>query len=534
LAGTTTAVVLIPQAMAYSLVAGLPPIHGLYASILPLVGYALVGRSRELAVGPGALDTLLVGAGLGSLAFVTEANWVLWASITALMVGVLQLALAGLRAGFLVNFLSRPVISGFTSAAALVIALSQVRHLLGLEVEAAHTFISLIATLGPGLGSAHVATAAVGLASIAGLIVLKRTPYKAFGPLIVVSAATLVSWLAGLQARGVAVVGALPRGLPEWSWQGVRLTEVWQLLPTAATVALVGYLTMISIAQTFANRRGVLLDANRELAAAGVANLLAGVSRAFPVSASFSRSAVHASGEPETPHALIVTAGWVVLTLLVLGPVVGPLPRATLAAIIIVAVWGLVDAATPRRLWSFKRADFVLLVVTFAATLLVGVEQGILLGVGASLALLLYRTTRPHVAVLGRLGESDDFRNIKNYPDAHTVPGVLVVRMDAQFYFGNVAFLRTLLCRLEQESSEPIRAIILDASSMNQLDSSANDALCEVVAGYHRRGVRFGMSTVKMPVMRVLRASGLYETIGAENFFMNVGDAFEACLEGGK
>jgi SulP family sulfate permease len=243
---------------------------------------------------------------------------------------------------------------------------------------------------------------------------------------------------------------------------------------------------------------------------------------------------VHSEGQPETPHALIFTAGWVVLTLLVLGPIVGPLPRATLAAIIVVAVWGLVDWATPSRLWTLKRADGTLLAITFAATLLVGVEPGILIGVGASLGLLLYRTTRPHVAVLGRLGDSADFRNVKNYPDAQTVPGVLVVRMDAQFYFGNVAFLRTLLCRLEQESAEPLRAIILDASSMNQLDSSANDALCEVVAGYHQRKVRFAMSTVKMPMMRVLRASGLYETIGPENFFMNVGDAVEACTGGGE
>jgi SulP family sulfate permease len=528
LAGTSTAVVLIPQAMAYALVAGLPPIHGLYASVLPLMGYALVGRSRELAVGPGAIDSILVAAGLGSLAFVTSQNWVLWAAIMAGLTGAIQLALAGLRAGFLVNFLSRPVISGFTSAAAIIIALSQVRTLLGLDVPGAPTLVPLVRNLVTGFADVHLPTALVGFISIAGLLGLRRWKHRALGPLLVVAVAVALSWWLDLGANGVAVVGALPTSLPVWDVQGVTLARLWQVVPTAATVALVGYLTVISIGQTFANRRGVVLDANRELAAAGLANVLAGISQGFPVSASFSRSAVHAAAEPATPRALGVTAAWVVISLLALGPVLGPLPRATLAAVILVAVSGLIDAATPKRLWRFKPADAGLLALTFAATLLVGVEPGILIGVGASLGLLLFRTTRPHVAVLGRLGESTDYRNVRNYPEATTVPGLLVLRMDAQFYFGNVSFLRTVLSELESASEFPLRGVIFDASTMNQLDSSANDALEEVVRAFHRRGILFGLATVRMPVQQVMQRSGLYETIGEAQFFRNVHDAVTA------
>jgi SulP family sulfate permease len=531
LAGTITAVVLVPQAMAYATVVGVPPIHGLYASVLPLVAYALLARSREVALGPGALDTLLVSAGLGAVGFVTEASWPMWAAVMALMVGAIQLTLAVARAGFLVNFLSQPVISGFTSAAALVIAGSQVPNLLGMPARSAHDAVAMVRSwLDAGM-AVHGLTAVVGATCLLALVGLKRVGRSSWAPLLVVGLAAAVSWLGALADHGVAVVGALPRGLPEWSWQGIGWAGVWALVPSALTVALVGYLTVISIARTFAARRGELVDANRELAALGAANVLSAASMGFPVSASFSRSAVHAGAQPASTHALLVTAAWVVLTVVVLGPLLAPLPRATLSAVIIVAVWGLIDTATPRRLWRVKRADFWLLVVTFAATLGVGVESGILIGVAASLALLLYRTTTPHVAVLGQLPGRTDYRNVLNYPEAITVPGVLVVRMDAQFYFGNVAFLRGLLMDLETRSATPLRGVILDASGLNQLDSSACDALEQVVADYHRRGIHFAMAQVKVPVKRVLDAAGLTAMIGADRFYLNVHDAVVAMVD---
>ncbi len=532
-AGTTTAVVLIPQAMAYALVAGLSPIHGLYASVLPLVAYALLGRSRQLAVGPGAIDTLLVGAALGAMHLVDEQTYAAYAALLAVMVAAIQALFGLLRAGFLVNFLSRPVISGFTTAAALTIALSQVRHLLGFEAPGGSGFLEITGNVARGIGDLHAPTAAIGLAAAAALISLKRWRKGFPGALFVVAVSTLATAWLGLDARGVRVVGDVPAGLPDVQLPVIDGATLLSLLPTAITLALIGYLTIISIGQTFANRNGYEIRPNRELFAIGGANFAAGISQGFPVSASFSRSAVHAGGGASSPYALIVVAGWVVLTLLLLTGLFTHLPTATLAAIIITSVLGLTDFPEIRRLARVKRADMWLLVITFAATLLVGIEQGILVGVGASLMLFIYRTTRPHAAVLGRVGDTRDYRNLRNYPDAITVPGVLIVRIDAQFYFGNVTFLREFLRKQEAELGTPLRAVIIEACSLNQLDSSADAALRELAAAYAERGVVLKFANVKRPVADVMRASGLWHLVGEDNIHMNVHDAVQSLREGG-
>ncbi len=532
-AGTTTAVVIIPQGMAYALVAGLEPIHGLYASLLPLVVYALIGRSRELAVGPGALDTLLVGASLSTLAFITPENHAAYAALLALMVAAIQLALGLLRAGFLVNFLSAPVLSGFTSAAAITIALSQTGNLLGFRMEASPHFHELAYQLGAHLGVLHPVTAAIGLGSVVLLVVLKRlwprTPYA----LGVVALATGLSAALDLEGAGVTIIGAIPAGLPAPSVPPIDEAGLVALLPTAITIAFVGYLTMISIAKAFADRNRYDIDPNRELFAAGAANLAAGLFSGFPVSASFSRSAVHAQAGSTSPLTLLITAGWVALTLLVLTGLLYDLPKATLAAIIITAVYGLIDVKAVKRLARVKPVDMWLLLVTFTATLAVGIEPGILIGVGASLVTFIVATTRPHTAVLGRLGDSPDFRNVKNHPSAKTYPGLVIIRIDAQFYFGNVTFLKALLKRLEREAAEPIKAIVLEACSLTQLDSSADAALHAIVDDYKKRGIRFSIASAKVPVLNVMRASGLYDKLGAESFFLNVDDAVRALIAAG-
>lgn len=530
-AGTVSAVVLIPQAIAYAMVAGVEPIHGLYASFLPLLVYAVVGRSRELAVGPGALDTLLVGTLIATLAPGSDAERAGVAALLAGLVAVIQLSLAALQAGFLVNFLSRPVISGFTSAAALVIALSQSRNFLGLSERMPSDFPGMVRYLVSSVPHMHLATALCGIAGVAILVLLKRVRPRWPAALILVAISIIGSHLLGLSVHGVATVGNVPSGLPGISLPAMTWELVVSLFPTALTTAMVGYLTVISIAQTFANRNHYVISPTRELAAIGGANLAASLSAGFPVSASFSRSAVHASSSPTSPRALVVSAAWVGLTLTFLAGFLAELPRATLAAIIVVAVMGLFEPHELRRLWKIKRDDAWLLVVTFAATLGLGIERGMLFGVAASLLWFLFRTTRPHAAVLGRVRDTTDFRNVSNYPDAHSTPGMIILRIDAQFYFGNVTFLRELLQRLESESPIPLQAVIIEACSLNQLDSSANDALLDIVEDYHRRGIRFAMATVKQPVARVMRASGLWNTIGEANFFMNVNDAVHACKQ---
>ena len=532
-AGTTTAVVIIPQGMAYSLVAGLEPIHGLYASLLPLIVYALIGRSRELAVGPGALDTLLVGASLASLAFVTPGTQAGYAALIALQVAAIQLLLGVLRAGFLVNFLSAPVLSGFTSAAAITIALSQFGNLLGFRLESTPHFHELVHQIATRLTAISPLTALVGVACIVLLVLGKKLVPRAPYALGVVALATAVSAALGLAGEGVAIVGGIPAGLPSFELPPITWDSFVALLPTAVTIAFVGYLTMITIAKAFAEKNRYEVEPSRELVAAGAANLVAGLTQGFPVSASFSRSAVHAQAGASSPFALLVTASWVALTLLLLTGLLHDLPKATLAAIIITAVYGLIDFRTVRRLRRVKPVDMWVLVITFVATLGVGIETGILIGVLASLIVFLVESTRPHTAVRGRRGDSADFRTVRNQPEARTYPGLVIIRIDAQFYFGNVTFLKAFLRRLEHEAKEPVRAIVLEACSFTQLDSSAESALSAIIEDYDKRGIWFAFASVKVPVMRVMKASGLYERLGAGRFFMNVDDAVKAwCSRG--
>ena len=524
-AGTTTAVVIIPQGMAYALVAGLPPIHGLYASLLPLVAYAFIGQSRELAVGPGALDTLLLGSSLAAIEMVNAANYGTYAAVLTLEVAAIQLALGLLRGGFLVNFLSRPVLSGFTSAAALTIALSQMKNLFGYAVNKSSRFDEMLAQLATGLPKANFQTATIGVGSVLLLLGLKRLRKGFPAPLLVTALAILLVRALQLQKHGVAILGAIPAGLPRFIFPRLDTHGLLALAPTALTIAFVGYLTNISIAKTFAARNRYDINANRELFATGTTNLVAGLSQGFPVSASFSRSAVHASAGSTSPYTLLITAGWVGLTLAFLTDYFYSLPKATLAAVIITAVSGLVDLKSVSHLWRVERSDMWLLLTTFAATLVIGIEQGILIGVACSLGLFIYRTTRPHTAVLGRLGDTSDYRNVKHYPNATTYPGILIVRFDAQFYFGNVTFFKDLMRRLENEAPTPLHTVIVEACSLTQLDSSADATLNELADDYQRRGVNLCFASVKFPILRVMKASGLWSKLGEDHFFMNVDDA---------
>jgi len=524
-AGTTTAVVLVPQAMAYALVAGLPPIHGLYASVLPLLGYALVGRSRELAVGPGAVDTLLVGAALAGLAATESDAYPVLAAMMAVQVAIIQVVLGAIRGGFVINFLSRPVISGFTSAAALTIALSQWRHLFGFETPRASAFYEMVWHGVRGVGASHAITVAIGVASVLALIVMRRISRKIPAPLLVVMAGGALTWFARWDLGGVEVIGSVPAGLPMLGIPTVSVNVFFALIPSSITIALISYLTMISIASTYAQRGGYEVEPNRELVAGGVANLFAGLSQGFPISASFSRTAVNARAGARSPRSLVVSAAWVALTLVLLTPAFTFIPLATLAAIIMTSVMSLFDVATARRIYRVKRQDLWLLVLTFVATLTTGFVLGILIGVAASLLLFVFRSTRPHAAVLGRVPGGTDYRNIRNVPEAITIPGFLIVRIDAQLYFGNVTFLKGLLHDLEEAMSEPLRCVVIEACSLNQLDSTADAALHALIDEYHARDVKVAFATIKRPVARVMRASGLWDKLGDDGRFMNVHEA---------
>ncbi|MEM6533116.1 MAG: solute carrier family 26 protein [Myxococcota bacterium] len=512
-AGLTTAVMLIPQAMGYAMLAGLNPIYGLYSAVLPLVLYAVVGTSRQLAVGPVALDSLLVAAGVSALVAPSAPEYALYATLLALLVGMTQVAMGVARLGFLVNFLSQPVISGFTSAAALIIGLSQLKHVLGFDIPRSDHVHTILVSAWDRLGETHLPSLLVGVSSIAVLLTCKKLSRRIPGALLVVAAATLI--VAVFQLDGVAVVGRVPAGLPPLELPRFDFATD-KLIPITLTIALVGFMEAIAVAKKYAALNRYEVDANRELVGIGLANVAAGFSSGYPVTGGLSRTAVNAEAGARTGLASLVTAGVVSITLLFITPLFRTMPNAALAAIIMTAVFGLIDVKSVKYLWRVKRQDLAMLVVTFLATLVLGIQHGVLIGVAASLLQVLYASSRPHIAVVGRLPETGIYRNTRRYPEAEEVPGVLALRLDSDLYFANIAFLKDSLRALETHT---LTAVVLDASGINQIDASAELALREILEGYEGRGIRFMMSNLKGPVRDVLRRSGFYAVIGPDNVF---------------
>lgn len=526
-AGLTVAVMLIPQGMAYAMLAGLPPIVGLYASVFPLLAYALLGTSRQLAVGPVAMVSLLVATGVGAIAPAGSGEYVALAIALAGMVGVLQLAMGVLRLGALVTFLSHPVVSGFTSAAAIIIGLSQLEHLLGVRLQKSPRLHELVVDAAGALGDTHAITLAIGAGSVLVLLLLKRWRPRFPGAITVVVLGTLLTWALGLADRGVRIVGEVPSGLPLPSVPALDLSRLGALLPTAITIALVGFLESISVAKAFARKNGYEVDANQELRALGAANVVGLFSGAYPVTGGFSRTAVNAQAGARTGLASIITAVVIGVSLVLFTPLFYYLPRAVLAAIVMAAVIGLVDVREPAHLWRVKRTDAVLLGLTFVATLFLGIEEGILIGVAASLGLFVWRSTRPHDAVLGRLPGTTDYRNVENFPDAEEVPHVAIWRFDASFYFANADRFRDRVDSLLVRGDD-VRAIVLDASGINDLDASAESMLHDIHARLAAAGIRLYFANVKGPVREVMERGGLVEQVGRARFFLSVHAAVEA------
>jgi SulP family sulfate permease len=532
-AGLTTAVMLIPQAMGYALLAGLPPIHGLYASVAPILAYAALGTSRHLAVGPVAMDSILVAASVGAIAAVGVEQYVVLAAVLGLMVGAVQAGLGFLRAGFVVNFLSRPVVMGFTAAAALIIAASQVEHLLGVRLPRTHHVHRVVWDAIRGVSEWSWPTLAIGGAAIATLAVCKRRWPRFPAALAVVVAATVAVWAMGLSARGVQIVGHVPSGLPDFGIPTVDSSMLMLLLPAAGTIALVSFMEAISVGQVFAQAHRYDIVPNRELIALGFSNLAGGLTGGYPIAGGLSRTAVNARAGARTQMAALITSGVVAITLLALTRAFFYLPKAALSAIIVSAVTSLIDFAGAAKVYRVKRADFYLLVLTFLATLSVGIQWGILVGVGASVVLFLVRTTRPHFAVLGRIPESQTYLNVARHPHAETVPGIILVRIDAQFYFGNVSFLKETVRRLVSESEVPVRFFVLEAAGVNQLDSAAAASLEELDQELEAQGIRLVLTRVKGPVRDVLHRVGLLDKLAVEGrIYMSTHRAMEILSSG--
>ncbi|MGI9243848.1 MAG: SulP family inorganic anion transporter [Verrucomicrobiales bacterium] len=525
-AGLTVGVMLIPQGMAYAMLAGLPPIHGLYAVTLPLAIYALLGTSRQLALGPSAMVALLVASGVGTLAPAGAGEFVALAALLALMVGLVQLAMGAFRLGFLVNFLSRPVVSGFTSAAALVIGANQLKHLLGVDLPRSKYLHEILLAASGELASTNPWTLGMGLGAIGLLLIFRRLDRRIPGALIVVLAGTLLAAAVGAEARGIGVVGAVPAGLPSVTLPPISWGDIGLLLPIALTIAFTGFAESISVAKAMqARHRDYRLDYDQELIALGTANLGASLVQAFPVTGGLSRSAVNDQAGARSGVASMVSVTLIVLTLLFLTPLFYFLPRAVLAAVILVAVAGLFNVREPARLWRSERADFYMLIATFLATLVLGIERGILAGVLLSLAALIYRSSRPHFAVLGKLPGIDLYRNVLRFPEAVPPPGAVIIRFDEQLYFANAEYFRDMVELEVGKRGGGIRSVILDASSISSIDSSGVHVLMDLIDQLEARGIALHISGAIGPLRDRLGRHGIVERIGEDRFHPHVVEA---------
>ena len=515
-AGLVVSILLVPQSLAYAMLAGLPPHVGMYASILPLVAYAVLGSSMTLSVGPVAVASLMTASAVAPLAAAGSAEYVLLSMLLALLGGVVLLVLGLLRMGFVANLLSHPVISGFVTGSAVLIALGQLKPLLGIPAKG-ETALELLVSLISRANELHLPTAMLGLFSVLALWAQGAEILAKLAPMVVVLLTISAVWMLKLDfSAGVAVVGTIPAGLPDLAFTLPSISQVQALAVPAVMIALIGFVESVSVAQSLAIKRGERINPDAELRGLGAANLASAFSGGFPVTGGFARSVVNFAAGARTPLAGVIAAALMAVVLLGLTGLFERLPLAVLAATIIVAVIGLVDLATLRHAWHYDRADAVAWLVTAVGVLGLGVEAGVGLGVAMSIGTFLWRASRPHIAVVGRVGDSEHFRNEQRFA-VKTYPGLLLMRIDESLFFANVA---AVLHRIEEEIERRgnVRHLVLDLSSVNRIDLSALEGLQRLHPDLRERGIELHFAEVRGPVMDRLAQTDLPQKLAHKPF----------------
>lgn len=530
-AAVIVTIMLIPQSLAYALLAGLPPEMGLYASILPLIAYAVFGTSRALAVGPVAVVSLLTAAAVGNLALPGSAEYIAAAIALAFLSGLMLLAMGVFRLGFIANFLSHPVIAGFITASGIIIAVSQLKHILGIDAGG-HSLIALVGSLVAHLDETNPITLAIGAGATGFLFWVRKGLKPALirlglrprladllakaGPVMAVVVTTLISFAFGLGARGVAIVGDVPSGLPPFTVPSFDLSLWSSLAGSAFIISIIGFVESISVAQTLAAKRRQRIQPDQELVGLGTANIASALSGGFPVTGGFSRSVVNFDAGAATPAAGALTAIGITLAALFLTPLLYFLPTATLAATIVVAVLSLVDFSILKRTWVYSKADFSAVAATIALTLGLGVEAGVSAGVLLSILLYLYKTSRPHIAEVGLVPGTEHFRNIERH-DVLTNPALVTLRLDENLYFANARYIEDyLLDRLQR--GQPVKHLVLMCSAVSVIDLSALESLEDVDRRLADMGITLHLSEVKGPVMDRLQRTHFLEALSGQVF----------------
>ncbi|KAH0673460.1 hypothetical protein KY284_024547 [Solanum tuberosum] len=545
MAGITVGIMLVPQSMSYAKLAGLQPIYGLYSGFIPIFVYTIFGSSRQLAIGPVALTSLLVSNVLSSIVEPSDKLYTELAILLALMVGILECIMALLRLGWIIRFISHSVISGFTTASAFVIALSQAKYFLGYEIERSSKIIPLVESIISGADKFSWPPFIMGSLMLAILLTMKHLGktrkylrfLRAAGPLTAVVLGT--AFVKIYHPPSISLVGDIPQGLPKFSVPK-QFGHVKSLIPTTVLITGVAILESVGIAKALAAKNGYELDSNQELFGLGVANICGSFFSIYPTTGSFSRSAVNHESGAKTGLSGLVMGIIMGCALLFLTPVFEYIPQCALAAIVISAVIGLVDYDEAKFLWRVDKKDFLLWTITCMTTLLLGIEIGVLVGVGVSLAFVIHESANPHIAVLGRLPGTTIYRNTQQYPEAYTYNGIVIVRIDAPIYFANTSYIKDRLRDYEIEKEESkgrgpevsrIHFVILEMAPVTYIDSSAVQALKELHQEYKSRDIQLAISNPNREVLLTLAKAGVIDLIGKEWYFVRVHDAVQVCLQ---
>jgi SulP family sulfate permease len=531
IAAVIVTIMLIPQSLAYALLAGLPPEAGLYASILPIILYAIFGTSRALAVGPVAVVSLMTAAAVGQVAEQGTAGYAVAALTLAVLSGGMLLAMGLLKLGFIANFLSHPVIAGFITASGILIAASQFKHILGIEAHG-HSLPEILYSLNAHMTEVNPITLSLGVAATVFLFWVRKglKPFliarglkpkpadiaQKAGPVAAVVVTTLLVWAFGLADRGVAIVGEVPQSLPPFTMPGLSPDLISALFIPALLISVIGFVESISVAQTLAAKKRQRIDPNQELIGLGAANIGAGFTGGYPVTGGFARSVVNFDAGAETPAAGAFTAIGLAIAALALTPLIFFLPKATLAATIIVAVLSLVDFSILPKTWTYAKADFVAVAATILLTLGLGVETGVAAGVILSIGLHLYKTSKPHVAEVGLVPGTQHFRNILRH-EVDTHPGLVTLRIDESLYFANARFLEDLVQDRVVENG-PVKHVVLMCSAVNEIDMSALESLEAVNERLRSMDVKLHLSEVKGPVTDRLKRSHFLDDLTGQVF----------------
>ena len=517
-AGLTIGVIVIPQVMAYAVIAGLSPIYGLYGSLVPLLIYPLFGTSRHLSLGIVATDMIIIASGASAIADPGTQKYISVVLLLTMFVGMVHIALSLLRMGFLVNLLSKPVIYGFTAAAPIIIIFSQLGNILGFEVSRSQYVGILFLEIIEKIQMINPLTVAFGLIGFVFLYFLKK--WKPIFPraLVLLVAGGLLAWGLQLQEYGVEVIGSIPSGLPSFYLPDFTFDDFRRLIPTVATLTLVQLMTVISLGKTYANKYKYPINPNREFFAIGAANLVGSLFQSPPISGSFSRTVVSEQAGTRTTLSNVFCAVVVCLALLFLTPLFYYIPISALSAIIILAVLSLIDVQELRYFFRTKPDEAYIAIFTFLSVLFIGIQEGILLGIGASLFVVIYRLSRPNLAVLGHVEGSRTFRDVSRNPEAHPIEEILILRFDAPISFNNAEFIKDFIIHKSEARNKKIRAVIVNAKSINDMDTTAIEALRSVIETLETWNIELHFAGMTSPVQELLMRSGLARSLGGTHF----------------